>query len=142
MHDGGSLGLALWALREFECVFAMSAFINGSWVADRLSVVGNLQLERRFTSSADPLDVIIRAAANYAVLADRDDLRLGVEYVGQDLEDVVESEEAEGGAVHLFALSATSILDGRRLSLGVAPGVVVGVGAVGFGGRFTASYRF
>lgn len=142
VHDGGSLGLALWALREFEGVFAMSAFINGSWVADRLSVAGNLQLERRFTSSADPLDVIVRLATNYGVLKDRDALRLGVEYVGQDLEDAIEEEEAEGGAAHLFALSATSTLDEGRLSLGIAPGIVVGPGAIGFGGRFTASYRF
>lgn len=143
LHDGGSLGLALWAVREFEGVLALSGFINGSWVARRFALAGNLQLERRFVGSADPLDVIARIAANYGVFSrDENALRLGVEYVGQDLEDAIEGEEAEGGALHLFALSATSTFDERRVSLGIAPGVVVGSGAVGFGGRFTASYRF
>ncbi|MCB9631332.1 MAG: hypothetical protein H6721_04230 [Sandaracinus sp.] len=141
-RDGGSFGVTLWGVREFEGTFALSGLLNGSWVAGRFSAATNVQLERRFASGADPLDVIVRLAANVDVLHRHDALRVGVEYVGQDLEDAIEGEEAEGGAVHLVALSATYVSADQRLSLGLAPGLVVAPTGLGFGGRFTASYRF
>ena len=96
-RDGGSFGVTLWGVREFEGTFALSGLLNGSWVAGRFSAATNVQLERRFASGADPLDVIVRLAANVDVLHRHDALRVGVEYVGQDLEDAIEGEEAEGG---------------------------------------------
>lgn len=137
--DGTTVGLMLSGLREFDNVFSMSLHAQLMYKLDRFRVGGNLQAERRFTSTADGIDLIVRVGANYAVL---DELRLGVEYIGQDLEDLIEEEEAEGGAAHLFALSITSELDDKRLHLGFAPGIVVASGATGLGGRAMVSYIF
>lgn len=138
-HDGGSLGVVAGVHRELEGVVAATSTLVGGWTEGRFDAGGNLLLERRFTSDADPLDVIVRFAATYAVLPE---LRFGLEYVGQDLEDLVEEEEAEGGAVHIIAACATlRLLDGD-LELGIAPGIAITATDVGFVGRFVASYRF
>lgn len=140
---GATLGFTLMGLREFGGVFASSLFIDGGFRANGFEFVANAQIERRFSSAADPIDLLFRFGANYDVLhGSRRSLRLGVEYVGQDLEAYVEPSEAEGGAVHLVALSTTATLLDRRLHLGLAPGLVVSNGAPGFGGRLSVGYTF
>jgi len=138
---GGTLGFTLYGVREFEGVFAMSLFLNGGYTIRGLTIAGNAQFERRFTSRADGIDLLARLGVTYDVLRGRESaLRVGVEYVGQDLEDAFEEEEAEGGAIHLIALSSTASLVDRRLSLGLAPGMVVRAAEVGFGGRFFVGF--
>jgi hypothetical protein len=141
--DGFSLGVQVWANRELEGALAVSTWLNAAYDAHPFSVAGNLQLEKRFASLADPVDVILRLGASVEVAhSGQDQLRLGVEYVGQDLEDLVEDEEAEGGAVHLIAPAATAVLAESRLTLGIAPGVVASAQGVGFGGRLMLTYGF
>lgn len=142
-NHGLSLAVMLSGLREFDGATALSLHAQSVYASGRFRIGGNVQAERRFTSAADRIDLIARIAANYAVA---DELRLGVEYVGQDLEDIFENEEAEGGAVQLFALSATSELLEARLHLGLASGIAVANSptgtATGVAGRVTASYLF
>lgn len=140
---GPTLGFTVMGLREFGGVFAMSLFVDGGYRANGFEFVANGQVERRFSSTADPIDLLFRFGANYDVLhGSGRSLRLGVEYVGQDLEDYFEDEEAEGGAVHLVAFATTATLLERRLHLGLAPGLVVANGAPGFGGRLSVGYTF
>lgn len=147
-HDGGSLAIQVWAVREFAETLSLSGWVNGSYRLGALDLGANAQLEHRFVrdpADADAVDVLLRLAATYAVAGD--DLHLGVEYVGQDLEGYLTGGgdlEAEGGAVHLFALSATSVLADKRLNLGLAPGVVFNArtNQAGFGGRLQVAYRF
>lgn len=140
---GATLGFTVLGLREFGGVFAMSLFVNAGYRVGGFEMVGNAQFERRFSSAADPIDLLLRVGANYDVVhGTGSSLRLGVEYVGQDLEDAFEDEEAEGGAVHLLAFSSTATLLEHRLHLGLAPGAVFAASHVGFGGRMTVGYTF
>lgn len=140
---GGTLGFTLLGLREFEGAGALSLFVDGGYRRSGFEFVGNAQFERRLARGADGIDLIARFAANYDVLRHRPEaLRVGTEYVGQDLEDYFEEEEAEGGAVHLLAASLSATLLDRKLHLGLAPGLVMRVGERGFGGRLTVGYTF
>ncbi|MFO0695968.1 MAG: hypothetical protein U0230_20565 [Polyangiales bacterium] len=141
--NGFTLGFTLLSVREFEGAFAFSLFNSLSYAHDAFLVTGNVQLERRFASGADPLDVLVRFGVGYDVLRGRpSSLRFGVEYVGQDLESYVEHDEAEGGAVHLVAPSVSASLRERRLDVGFAPGVLLSAGRVGFGSRLLVAWRF
>ena len=142
-RDGLSLGVQVWASRELEGGFSLSTWLNAGYQRRALSLAGNLQLEKRFAVLADPLDVIVRLGVSVEVARSGDDgLRLGLEYVGQDLEDLIEHEDVEGGALHLIAPALTAVLADRRLSVGVAPGLVAGARGVGFGGRLMIAYAF
>ncbi len=140
-RNGGTVGLTVDAHGEFGGVFSLAGRLGGGGRIGRFQVGGDLEVEKRFAEGADGVDVMVTLGANVAVIQDR--LRLGVEYVGQDLEDLWEEEEAEGGAAHILAPSLTaSLLSKRQLQLGVAPGVVLSAQGAGFGGRFTAAWRF
>jgi hypothetical protein len=138
-REGGSFGIIPGMHRELEGVIAATLTLAGGWKFGRFEAGGNLLLERRFTSDADPLDVIVRLAVAQAVLPE---LRLGLEYVGQDLEDAVEDEEAEGGAVHVLAASASLWLMDGDLQIGLAPGIAFTADDIGLVVRLVASHRF
>jgi len=82
-----------------------SAKAAASYDIDRLRVAANLHLERVFASDRDAVDVLVMAGASYKTL---DMLRLGVEYVGQDLEGAFGDDEAK-------AVRATTSAETRRL---------------------------
>ena len=60
-------------------------------------LVANAHVERVFAAGRDGVDILAFGGVSARVT---DQLRLGAEYVGQDLEDAFEHDEAEGGARH------------------------------------------
>jgi hypothetical protein len=106
---------------------------NGAWArltfgqdlgAARLTA--SLHGEHLFSTGRDGLDLMLTAGATYRVW---ESLRLGVEYVGQDLEES-SGNAAEGGARHIAGpvVSATffkdhlSVVAGPAFTLGAQPG--------------------
>jgi hypothetical protein len=143
-HDGGSIALAVSGLREFPGqyadVFALSAWLEGGYRAGIFSIAGNVQVEHRFAPIGDPVDLMARVGAMFDVSPE---LRLGAEYVAQDLEDyMMNTHEVEGGARHLAALSFSGHVDREGFTFGLSPGAVFGGSTVGFGGRGFLAWRF
>jgi hypothetical protein len=85
---------------------------------DRLRLAANVHAERIFAAGRDAVDVIAIAGASYRVT---EWLRLGVEYVAQDVEDAWESGEAEGGARQYVGPTVALSLDRGRLQLVAGP---------------------
>jgi hypothetical protein len=104
---------------------AMGGFVRvaGSYDVGAVRFAGNLHAERVFAGGRDGLDVLALAGISYRVLPS---LRLGAEYVGQDLEDAVEKEEAEGGAKHYVGPTVAVDLDRGRAQLVAGPSFGVG----------------
>jgi hypothetical protein len=103
----------------------------------RARFVGTVHGEHVLSPGRDALDVMVIAGASYRAAGP---LRLGVEYVGQDLEETFD-DEAEGGPRHFIGPTASARLLGDRLSL---------VGGPAFGlnrapsvlGRMAIGYSF
>ena len=91
-------------LREFAGEVGASGRLTATYDVGRLRMVGNAHFEKVFADDRDNVDVLAFAGAS---IRTTEILRVGAEYVGQDLEDVIENEEAEGGARHFAALVAS-----------------------------------
>lgn len=65
----------------------------------RLNFTSNILFEKAFQERRDEIDMFITAGLSYKIT---EWLRTGIEYAGQDLEDLWEKEEAEGGARHII----------------------------------------
>jgi hypothetical protein len=106
-------------------MFRERAGVLGAWTRAAASydigafrVAGNLHLERAFARGRDTVDILALAGASYRVASM---FRLGAEYVGQDLEDAIEQEEAEGGARHFLGPTGAVDLHAGRLQLTFGP---------------------
>lgn len=108
------LTLAGALMRDFGGAFGGYGRLAASYDVQRLRIAGNLHAEKFAAEGRDALDVLAFAGASYRAL---DVLRLGVEYVGQDLEDAVEAEEAEGGAKHFLGPTAALDLGGGAVQI-------------------------
>jgi hypothetical protein len=89
--------------------------VAGSWDQARLRLGATVHAEKVFAPGRDAIDVMAMAGASYRVLRD---VRLGVEYVGQDFE----AEDAEGGARHVVGPNLAVDIDRGRFQLVVAGG--------------------
>lgn len=78
------------------------------WQAQAWRLDGNMTLEKSNAPDRDPIDVILSMGWSHRVT---DNLNLGVEAVGQDLEGFWEPDEAEGGARILLGPSIHFHLD-------------------------------
>jgi hypothetical protein len=116
------------------------AWIQGAFSADirRLRLATTLHAEHVFWPGRDPLDVMAELGASFRVI---DAFRLGVEYVGQDLEESLGSG-AEGGARHLVGPTASVQLLGERLSIVAGASAGLSVSSPDFLGRAGLSYGF
>jgi hypothetical protein len=130
--------------------------LNGGWVHELSGgngAYGRLQLglefgrfrgqtsahfEHIFATGRDSVDVMLTAGMSMRVL---NWLRLGVEYVGQDLEGEFDPEEAEGGPRHLIGPTVALTFAGERLSIvggpafqigGLNPGTVMARAAISY----------
>jgi hypothetical protein len=118
---------------------------NGAW--GRVSVGGSYK-GARFVATAigshvfekgrDGVDIMLTAGATYAVLPI---LRLGAEYVVQDLEGAWEEEEADGGIRHFLGPIASLEL-AKRVHLTAGPAFGLSKGSPTVLGRFAAAYAF
>jgi hypothetical protein len=108
--------------REFEGTWVGWTKVAASYDIDRVRLVGNLHLEHAFATGRDPADLMAVVGASYKVF---DQLRVGAEYIGQDLEETL-NEGAEGGAKH-FAGGTIAV------DLGDGTFQLVGGPAIGFG---------
>jgi hypothetical protein len=101
---GGTTGLTM---------LAAASLASGPFV-----MAANLQADKMFAAGRDSVDLITTAGVAVRVVGG---LRVGVEYVGQDLEDAFE-EDLEGGARHAVGPSVSLDLEGGRYQLTVATG--------------------
>ena len=92
-------------LREFGGEVGTYGRVAASYDIDRLRLAGNAHFEKIFADGRDGVDILAFAGASVRTT---ESLRLGAEYVGQDLEDAMEEREAEGGARH-FAAAVASV---------------------------------
>lgn len=88
---------------------------------DRLRLGSTIHLEHIIASHRDPVDVMVMAGANVRVV---DHLRVGAEYIGEDLEESVQAE-SEGGVRHFVGPSGslTWLDDRMTLTAGSAFGL-------------------
>jgi hypothetical protein len=100
----------------------------------QLSVHG----ERVFADGRDKIDLMVNAAASVRVDGP---FRLGVEYVGQDLEETF-SDEAEGGARHIVGPTASVGLLRERLTLVGGPALALGPEGARAMGRVAVGFAF
>jgi hypothetical protein len=118
---------------------------NGAWLQaaiagdiGRFRLAGSVLGEHVFADYRDPLDIMVQAGANVRVVGP---FRAGVEYVGQDLEEIG-TPGAEGGARHLVGPVASLQLLDQRLSLVTGPAIGLSAQTPTFAFRFGASFGF
>jgi hypothetical protein len=100
-----------------------SALAAASLEQGAVRLAANVRADKLFAANRDAVDVITMLGASYRVVSV---LRMGAEYVGQDLEEAF-GDDAEGGARHALGPSVALDLDGGRYQLAVAP--LFGLGA-------------
>ncbi len=113
---GVDLGVTAGYLRELDRAHVAAGSLQAAGAVGPVEVAGTVYLEKAFAAGRDPVDVIVTAGAAFPVASF---VSLGLEYQGQDLEDLWEREEAEGGARHLLGPTATFDLFGGRAAAGV-----------------------
>ena len=118
---------------------------NGAWIqlaisgdVQRLRLATTIHGEHVFWPGRDPLDVMAELGATYRVV---DALRLGVEYVGQDLEETF-SPAADGGARHFLGPVASLQLLDQRMSVVAGPAIGLSPSSPTFVGRVALAYGF
>ncbi|HTN52684.1 MAG TPA: hypothetical protein VML50_09810 [Anaeromyxobacter sp.] len=106
MHEGqgGASGLTSLAAASYDM--------------GRLRVAGNFRADKIFATGRDAVDAFLLLGASWRTTSF---LRLGAEYVGQDLEETF-SSEAEGGARHAIGPTVALDLDGGRYQVAVGSG--------------------
>jgi hypothetical protein len=118
---------------------------EGAWAqlalthdVDRVRIGTTVHAEHVFAPGRDDLDVVVQLSATYRVAGT---LRLGAEYVGRDLEELV-ADGADAGAKHYMGPIASMQFLRNRLTLVAGPAL----GLTDFGpsvlGRFALSYGF
>ena len=115
--------VATAAFRDFDGTFGGYARLAASYDIERLRIAGNLHAEHAFHQGRDPVDVLVLAGASYRVL---DEFRVGIEYVGQDLEEAFDDQtQAEGGARNFVGpnVALDVVHDVVQLVAGAAVGV-------------------
>ncbi|HEY8086930.1 MAG TPA: hypothetical protein VIF09_03775 [Polyangiaceae bacterium] len=118
---------------------------NGGWVqasisgdVDRLRMAATFHGEHVFSDGRDPLDVMVQLGASYRVAGH---FRAGLEYVGQDLEEVAKSS-AEGGARHFAGPIMSLQLLGDRMSIVAGPAFGLSDLSPRLLGRMAVAYGF
>jgi hypothetical protein len=104
----------------------------------RLRLATTFHGEHIFSPGRDAIDLMVQAGASYRLVGH---FRAGVEYVGQDLEEVV-SDAAEGGARHFIGPTASLQLLQDRLSIVAGPSVGLSAWSPAFVGRLAVAYGF
>jgi hypothetical protein len=104
----------------------------------RVRLAATFHGEHVFAEGRDPLDVMVEAGASVRVVGG---LRLGAEYVGQDLEEAIDAG-AEGGARHFAGPTASLQLLRDRMSIVAGPSFGLSARSPEVLGRAAASFGF
>lgn len=96
-------------------------------------------LEKVFARGRDEADVMMVVGVQRELLPS---LRVGVEYVGQDLEGLVDEEEAEGGARHFMGATVSYAFLDERLAVIAGPSLGLSSGSPDVLGRASLVARF
>ncbi len=92
-------GLTFGYLQETGGIPVIQAGGILSKESGEINFTSNVLFEKAFEKGRDDIDMFITAGFSYEI---SEWLRTGIEYAGQDLEDLWEEEEAEGGARHII----------------------------------------
>jgi hypothetical protein len=118
---------------------------NGAWLqvafsgdVQRLKLAATVHGEHVFADARDGLDLMLELGASYRVAGA---LRVGVEYVGQDLEEAV-TTAAEGGARHFVGPVGSLQLLGDRLTIVAGPAAGLSSTSPRWLGRLAVAYGF
>ena len=151
---GGMAGLRL---SPFDKNGATHASLSGGWIRGldgkdgawgRVAFaqdVGRARLgtmvhgEHIAAAGRDAVDLMLTAGASYAVTGP---LRLGAEYVAQDIEGALDGDEAEGGVRHFLGPTAAVDLASHRLSLVGGPSFGLSKGSPPVVGRLAIAWAF
>jgi hypothetical protein len=134
------LTLAGAGFREAGGSFGTYARLAASYDLDGLRIAGNAHVEKAFGAGRDNVDVLILAGMSYRVMRE---MRLGVEYVAQDLEEAFgDAESAEGGARQYLGPSLALNLLSDRLQLVAGVGMGLAARASGTMGRIGTLMMF
>lgn len=153
-RTGGMLGLR-WSILP-RSITATQLVMSGGFISElqgnsgawgRISLGHDLGLtrlalsvhgQRIFAAGRDSLDVMVSAGATMRLM---EELRAGIEYVGQDLEGAF-GTEAEGGARHILGPVLAAGLWDQRISLVGGPAIALGPGQPRALGRVGLSCQF
>lgn len=98
--DNLNTGVVLYTTRETERVWTIgSTFLFSTGLFKFLDITINNTFEKAFANDRDPVDWFLSAGVSSKATKF---LRIGLEYIGEDLEDIWEREETEGGAANLI----------------------------------------
>lgn len=136
---GFRLALVGGAGREVQGTWLGWGRVVASYDLGDLRIAANGHVERAFSGQRDSVDILVFAGASYRVMKE---FRAGVEYVGQDLEDAIEKEEAEGGARHYAGPTFALDLDRGRVQLVAGPAFGLNRQAKGLLGRAAVVVQF
>jgi hypothetical protein len=106
--------------------------------AGRVRMAATVHGEHVFSPGRDGVDVMVQVGASVRVI---DRFRLGVEYVGQDLEEAF-GAEAEGGARHFLGPTASVQVFQDRLSIVAGPSFGLSDLSPQLLGRVAVAYAF
>ncbi len=123
-------------LRDFAETSVAYGAVTATYDVDRLRFAGLVHAEHAFAPGRDAIDLYVDAGTSVRVV---DRLRIGAEYVVQEIEDAW-SHDAEGGARDFASLSLAWAND--RVSLAAGPAFGLGGGAPALLGRAVASVTF
>jgi hypothetical protein len=153
MHAGAMLGAGLYPLSgrgPFDIGIAAGYLrelggANGAWARAVVAAdIGRARLalggvtSHVFSPGRDGVDVLVTGGASYAVLPI---LRIGAEYVAQDLEEAFDQAERDGGIRH-FAGATAALTLGDRVQITAGPAFGLNALAPRVLGKLSASYRF
>lgn len=119
---GFRFGTSLGVIREFSNDVVLLSRFNAAYESMGWKIGANARIEKAFAADRDEFDLI----SSFGILRRiRGRLFGGVEAVGQDLEGLWETDEAEGGAKVLIGPSLNYVPVGSRLSFSLNAGPIL-----------------
>jgi len=135
---GFRLALSAAYMRDFGSNNGVFGRATASYDLGGLRLASMVHAEKVFTPARDAIDLYAVAGASYRVL---DSLRVGAEYVAQDIEGAWNPNEAEGGIRH-FAGADLAWSYQRKLLVTAGPAFGLGKPAPALLGRASVAYLF
>ncbi len=137
--DGLRLACTASYLRELTGAQGLFGRATATYDLGAWRFGGTGVLETVFATGRDEADVMMVLGVQREIFPR---LRIGVEYVGQDLEGLVDDEEAEGGARHFMGATVSYALLDERLALIAGPSLGLSSGSPDVLGRASIVARF